>query len=183
MKIISAVVFIGASLFASGQGIENLNGDALFGDIEARHIGPALMSGRVSDVTGHPTDNKVIYIGTAGGGVWKSQDGGVMFNPIFDKYCQSIGCVEIDPNDPDKTIWVGTGEVWTRNSTSVGDGIYKSTNGGKTFKKMGLEKSDRISSIQIRYLLEYKVHYGVLMKKEVSIKLLMAVLPGRKYFT
>ena len=161
MKIISAVVFIGASLFASGQGIENLNGDALFGDIEARHIGPALMSGRVSDVTGHPTDNKVIYIGTAGGGVWKSQDGGVMFNPIFDKYCQSIGCVEIDPNDPDKTIWVGTGEVWTRNSTSVGDGIYKSTNGGKTFKKMGLEKSDRISSIQINPNNSNEIFVGV----------------------
>ena len=81
--------------------------------------------------------------------MWKSSDGGVMFNSIFDKHCQSIGCVAIDPVEPDKTIWVGTGEVWTRNSTSIGDGIFKSTNGGKSWKKMGLDKSDRISSIQI----------------------------------
>ena len=149
MKLIQALLFVGLSYSVSAQGIVKLNGNALFGDIQARHIGPALMSGRVSDVVGHPTDNKTIYIGTAGGGVWKSTDGGVMFNSIFDKHCQSIGCVAIDPVNPDKTIWVGTGEVWTRNSTSIGDGIFKSTNGGKTWKKMGLDKSDRISSIQI----------------------------------
>lgn len=149
MKIISALLFVGISLSTSAQGIEKLNGDALFGDIQARHLGPALMGGRVSDVVGHPKDSKTIYIGTAGGGVWKSNDGGVMFNSIFDKHCQSIGCVAIDPVEPDKTIWVGTGEVWTRNSTSIGDGIFKSTNGGKSWEKMGLDKSDRISSIQI----------------------------------
>ena len=149
MKLFSVLLFVGLTNILLAQGIGKLNGDALFGDIQARHIGPALMSGRVSDVVGHPTDNKTIYIGTAGGGVWKSTDGGVMFNSIFDKHCQSIGCVAIDPVNPDKTIWVGTGEVWTRNSTSIGDGIFKSTNGGKTWKKMGLDKSDRISSIQI----------------------------------
>ncbi len=149
MKILSTLFVVGFAFIANAQSIDKLNGDALFGDIKARHLGPALMSGRVSDIEGHPTDSKTIFIGTAGGGVWKSQDGGVMFNPIFDKHCQSIGCVAIDPVNPDKTIWVGTGEVWTRNSTSIGDGIYKSNNGGKSWKKMGLEKSDRISSIQI----------------------------------
>ena len=104
MKLLTAVIFLGVSLSSYAQGIEKLNGHALFGDIKARHIGPALMSGRVSDVTGHPTNNKIIYIGTAGGGVWKSQDGGVMFNSIFDKHCQSIGCVEVDPIDPDKFL-------------------------------------------------------------------------------
>ncbi|MCH2223669.1 MAG: hypothetical protein MK066_02790 [Crocinitomicaceae bacterium] len=149
MKFI-ATILTGIIMFSAySQGIEKLNGNALFGDIQARHIGPALTSGRVSDIEGHPSDSKTIYIGTAGGGVWKSTDGGVRFASIFDKYCQSIGCVAVDPSDPDNTIWVGTGEVWTRNSTSVGDGIYKSNDGGANWKKMGLEKSDRISSIRI----------------------------------
>lgn len=138
-----------SSVALNAQTLEELNGKALFGDMKARHLGPALMSGRVSDIEGHPTDNKTIYIGTAGGGVWKSNDGGVIFNSIFDDYCQSIGAVAVDPNDPDNSIWVGTGEVWTRNSTSVGDGIYHSKDGGKSWDKMGLENSDRISAVRI----------------------------------
>ncbi len=148
-KLELLLLFVLLSLFSFGQDVGLLDGKALFGDMEARHIGPALMSGRVSDIEGHPKDPSVIYIGTAGGGVWKSMDGGLFFNPVFDKHCQSIGCVSVDPNRPDEVIWVGTGEVWTRNSTSVGDGIYKSTDGGQTWKNMGLKKSDRISSIQI----------------------------------
>ena len=124
-----------------------LKGKELFGDIQARHIGPALMSGRITDLEVHPTNNKIIYSGTAGGGVWKSNDGGASFNPIFDEHIQSIGCVAIDPSKPDQNIWVGTGETWTRNSVSMGDGIYKSTDGGQNWKNMGLPKSDRISSI------------------------------------
>jgi len=124
-----------------------LKGKELFGDIKARHIGPALMSGRITDLQTHPTNNKIIYTGTAGGGVWKSNNGGASFNPIFDEHIQSIGCVAIDPSKPDQNIWVGTGETWTRNSVSMGDGIYKSTDGGQNWKNMGLPKSDRISSI------------------------------------
>ena len=85
--------------------------ESLFGDLNARHIGPALMSGRIIDMEAHPTNSRIIYAGTAGGGVWKSQDGGTTFNPIFDDYCQSIGAVEVDPNDPDNIIYVGTGET------------------------------------------------------------------------
>ena len=124
-----------------------LKGKELFGDINARHIGPALMSGRITDMETHPTNNKILYTATAGGGVWKSNDGGASFNPIFDENIQSIGCVAIDPSKPDQNIWVGTGETWTRNSVSMGDGIYKSTDGGQNWKNMGLPKSDRISSI------------------------------------
>lgn len=147
---------------AISQTVSELKGDDLFGGLRARHIGPALMSGRVSDIQGHPTDKKVIYIGTAGGGVWKSQDGGVMFSSIFDEYCQSIGAVAIDPQNPDKNIWVGTGEIWTRNSTSVGDGIYQSKDGGNNWKKMGLDKSERISSIQIHPKNSDVIYVGVL---------------------
>ena len=160
MKIIKSILFLGISFSSLSQNIEKLNGDALFGDIEARHIGPALMSGRVSDIEGSLKDSKTVYIGTAGGGVWKSTDGGVLFHSIFDEHCQSIGCVAVDPSN-EKTVWVGTGEVWTRNSTSVGDGIYKSTDGGRNFKKMGLPKSDRISSIQINPNNSDEVFVGV----------------------
>ena len=70
----------------------SLNAGDYFGDLKARHIGPALMSGRISDVELHPKNSNVVLVGAAGGGVWKSQDGGVRFTSIFDQYCQSIGC-------------------------------------------------------------------------------------------
>ncbi len=149
MKGLSTLLFVFGVCYAFSQTVDQLTSDELFGDKKARHIGPALMSGRVSDVEGHPSNSDVVYIGTAGGGVWKSQDGGVMFNSIFDEYCQSIGCVALDPSDPDNTVWVGTGEVWTRNSVSVGDGIYRSKDGGKNWTKLGLEKSEHISAIRI----------------------------------
>ena len=119
----------------------------LFGDIRARQIGPPVMSGRINDLEVHPTNNRIIYAGTAGGGVWKSNDGGTTFNPIFDDYCQSIGAVSLDPNNPDNVIYVGTGETWPRNSVSVGDGLYKSVDGGSNWTKMGFEKSERIANI------------------------------------
>src|SRR4029078_2609708 len=85
----------------------------------------------------------------ASGGIWKSTDGGTTFTPKFDKQpVQSIGAVTIDPNDTD-TIWVGTGEAWTRNSVSVGDGIYRSGDGGETWTNMGLPESERIVRIAI----------------------------------
>ena len=93
------ILFLSLSLSSWAQE-SALNAGEFFGDIKARHIGPALMSGRVSDIDLHPTNSNVVLIGTAGGGVWKSQDGGVRFNSIFDNYCQSIGTVAIDPNDP-----------------------------------------------------------------------------------
>ncbi|NJN41772.1 MAG: hypothetical protein HC811_05590 [Flammeovirgaceae bacterium] len=124
-------------------------GKELFGDLRARHIGPALMSGRITDLDMHPTNDRIIYAGTAGGGVWKSNDGGAMFNSIFDDYCQSIGAVAVDPTNPDNVVWVGTGETWTRNSVSVGDGLYKTIDGGTNWEKIGFEKSERIAGIQI----------------------------------
>ena len=152
MKKIDIIIAFGiliASTSAISQEKVILKGKELFGDIQARHIGPALMSGRITDLEMHPTNNKVIYTATAGGGVWKSNDGGASFNPIFDEHIQSIGCIAIDPSKPDQNIWVGTGETWTRNSVSIGDGIYKSTDGGQNWKNMGLPKSDRISSIVV----------------------------------
>src|SRR5712691_10569978 len=97
----------------------------------ARNIGSAAMSGRVAAIAAVKEDGRLtVYVGAASGGVWKSSNGGTTFKPVFDKEtAQSIGAVAIDPQAP-KTIWAGTGEAWTRNSVSIGNGIYKSTDGG-----------------------------------------------------
>jgi photosystem II stability/assembly factor-like uncharacterized protein len=115
-----------------------------------RNIGSAAMSGRVAAVAARNEGGKtVVFVGAASGGVWKSLDSGTTFKPVFDKQkVQSIGAITIDPTHP-KTIWVGTGEAWTRNSTSVGDGIYKSTDDGETWTHMGLPESERIVRILV----------------------------------
>jgi photosystem II stability/assembly factor-like uncharacterized protein len=116
----------------------------------ARNIGSAVMSGRVAAVTAVKEDGRLtIYVGAASGGVWKSNNGGTTFKPVFDKQpVQSIGAITIDPTNP-KTIWVGTGEAWMRNSTSIGNGIYKSTDGGDNWTHVGLDGSERIAKILV----------------------------------
>lgn len=161
ISILALLLFCLSPSFAQDDMV-TLKGDQLFGRLSARHIGPALMSGRTTDLEMHPTNNRILYVGTGGGGVWKSSDGGATFSPIFDEHCQSIGSVALDPQDPDKTIWVGTGETWTRNSVSVGDGLYRSKDGGISWKKMGFENSDRIASIVINPKNSNEVYIGVL---------------------
>jgi photosystem II stability/assembly factor-like uncharacterized protein len=119
-----------------------------FGAITARHIGPAVMSGRVAAIAASNADPRIIYIGAATGGVWKSTNGGVSFKPVFDKYTQAIGGIAIDQARPD-TVWVGTGEPWVRNSVSVGTGMYRTTDAGENWKCMGLPNSERINKILI----------------------------------
>ena len=116
----------------------------------ARNIGSAAMSGRVAAIAAVKEEGRLtVYIGAASGGVWKSINGGTTFKPVFDKEAvQSIGAVAIDPQSP-KTIWVGTGEAWMRNSVSVGNGIYKSVDGGDSWHNMGLPNSERIAKILI----------------------------------
>jgi len=125
-----------------------LSGKALFGGLSARQIGPAVMSGRVTTIDVVNKQPEIMYVGAGGGGVWKSISGGANFRPIFDDHSQSIGKIAIDQNHPD-TLWVGTGETWTRNSVSIGTGIYKSTDGGSTWQNKGLRDSERIADILI----------------------------------
>jgi photosystem II stability/assembly factor-like uncharacterized protein len=117
-----------------------------FGEIEARQIGPAAMSGRIAALDAVDADDRIIYIGAASGGVWKSNNRGLSFVSVFDDHIMSIGAIDIDQNHPD-TVWVGTGEPWTRNSTSIGQGIYKSTDAGESWELMGLENTERIGRI------------------------------------
>ena len=116
----------------------------------ARNIGSAQMSGRVTSLAAVRENGRLtVYIGSASGGVWKSVNDGNTFKPMFDKQpVQSIGAIAIDPSSA-KTVWVGTGEAWTRNSTSIGDGIYKSIDGGDNWTKMGLADSERIAKILV----------------------------------
>ncbi|HYX74432.1 MAG TPA: hypothetical protein VE819_07095, partial [Steroidobacteraceae bacterium] len=128
----------------------SLDSGAISG-LGARNIGSAAMSGRISALAGYrDTSGKVVlFVGAASGGVWKSTDGATTFKPVFDDQpVQSIGAIAIDPGNQ-KNVWVGTGESWTRNSVSVGNGIYKSGDGGETWTFAGLPDSERIARILI----------------------------------
>ncbi len=118
------------------------------GMMEARQIGPAVMGGRITAIDVVTKDPRIIYVGSAGGGVWKSTTGGTLFKSIFDKYNQSVGALTVDQSNPD-IIWCGTGESNMRNSVSVGSGLYKSTDAGENWSKVGLDSSEHISRIAI----------------------------------
>jgi photosystem II stability/assembly factor-like uncharacterized protein len=117
----------------------------ILGALRYRHIGP--VGNRLTSVVGISGDPNVYYVGAASGGIWKTTDGGVHWDPIFDSEpVSSIGALAIAPSDP-QIVWAGTGEPWIRSHISVGQGIYKSTDAGKTWKLMGLEKTGRISRV------------------------------------
>ncbi len=123
---------------------------ATISGLPARNIGSAATSGRIAAVDAARDEGRLtVFAGTASGGVWKSVNGGTTFRPVFDRQpVQSIGAVAIDPSNP-KIVWVGTGESWVRNSVSVGDGVYKSTDGGENWTNMGLRDSEHIAKILV----------------------------------
>ena len=134
---------------AAGAAEETVTIDsATFGGLKARAIGPAVMSGRISAIDGVASDPVTLWIGSASGGLWKSENAGTTFKPVFDDHTQSIGAVRVDPSNPD-TVWVGTGETWVRNSVSVGDGVYRTSDGGDTWEHKGLTETERIAKIEV----------------------------------
>jgi hypothetical protein len=123
--------------------------DVLLRGIKARSIGPAVMGGRVSDIAIDPRNPYVFYVGLGTGGIFKSSNNGVSFEPIFDKQSLlSIGAIAIAPSNPD-VVWVGTGEANDRNSSEWGDGVYRSTDGGGTSDNVGLKESRAIARIVV----------------------------------
>jgi photosystem II stability/assembly factor-like uncharacterized protein len=137
------------SLAQNGRATAKSPLEEAFSRLEWRSIGPAIMGGRIADVEGVPGDANVVYVASASGGLWKTTNGGVTWKPIFERQGTiSIGDIALAPGNPD-VVWVGTGESNVRNSVSFGDGVYKSTDGGKTWQHMGLKETERISAIAI----------------------------------
>jgi photosystem II stability/assembly factor-like uncharacterized protein len=144
--LVVTVLGVAGVTFAAEQAPFN---SSTISGLGARNIGSAAMSGRVSAIaaTREPSGKLTIFVGAASGGVWKSEDGGTRYKPVFDEQpVQSIGALALDPKNS-KNVWVGAGESWTRNSVSIGNGIYKSTDGGETWTYVGLPNSERVSKI------------------------------------
>ncbi|MEM1203037.1 MAG: glycosyl hydrolase [Acidobacteriota bacterium] len=128
---------------------EDLLSAERFAGLELRSIGPALMAGRIADIAIHPDDDNLWYVAVGSGGVWKTRNAGVTWTPIFDDQpSYSIGCVTLDPQDPE-VVWVGTGENVGGRHVGFGDGIYRSDDGGATWVHKGLERSEHIAEIVV----------------------------------
>lgn len=149
MKNIFKTMTCAAALMIGSTTVQaEIDSDLLAG-MKARVVGPAAMSGRVAAIDAVASDPNHIVVGAATGGVWISSNGGLNWTPVFDdEECASVGAVAINQANPD-VIWVGTGEGNTRNSTSIGCGMFKSLDGGKTWAKVGLENSERINRIAL----------------------------------
>jgi len=148
--IIMLVILIIISTYmtiAQEKNESSLLTDSTFSGLMFRSIGPAFMSGRISDIAIHPENNNLWYVAVGSGGVWKTKNGGTKWTPIFDNQTSySIGCVTIDPNNYN-VIWVGTGENVGGRHVGYGDGIYRSRDGGTSWENMGLKESHHISKI------------------------------------
>ncbi|MEM9555176.1 MAG: glycosyl hydrolase [Acidobacteriota bacterium] len=142
-------LFTSPAVARAAGGDEKLFTAERFAGLELRSIGPALMAGRIADIAIHPDDDNLWYVAVGSGGVWKTQNAGVTWTPIFDDQpSYSIGCVTIDPQDPE-VLWVGTGENVGGRHVGYGDGVYRSEDGGATWVHKGLERSEHIAKIVI----------------------------------
>jgi photosystem II stability/assembly factor-like uncharacterized protein/HPt (histidine-containing phosphotransfer) domain-containing protein len=137
-----------ALALTAGPALAGVDPDLLAG-LKARSIGPAAMSGRIASIESSAVNPDVVWVGAATGGLWKSVNRGLTWEPVFDDQpVASIGSVAVDPSNPD-VVWVGTGEGNPRNSVSVGNGVYKSLDGGRTWRHLGLEKTERIHRLVV----------------------------------
>ena len=147
LLIVGVVFLLGLTLESyAADGEEDGNPLA---SLPLRHIGPAITSGRISDFEFYPGDNHKFLVAVSSGNLFRTDNNGISWTPLFENEgSYAIGVVELDPNDT-KTIWVGTGENNAQRSVAYGDGVYKSTDGGKSWKNVGLKDSGHISQIWI----------------------------------
>ena len=146
-----AVLLTFAALFACAaeNGDENGFNDHPFANLQLRHIGPAITSGRISDFAFHPERKHEYFAAISSGNLFKTTNNGITWTPVFENEARTrLGVVELDPNDPN-TVWVGTGENNAQRSVGYGDGVYKSVDGGQSWTNMGLKDSGHISQIWI----------------------------------
>ena len=150
MKKLFTLLFSIISIFGYSQNEEKtlLQKTSLSG-LSFREVGPALTSGRIADIAVNPKNNSEYYIAVASGGVWKTNNNGTTFTPLFDSQgSYSIGCITIDPSN-ENIIWVGTGENNNQRSVAYGDGVYKSLDGGQSWNNVGLKNSEHIGMIAV----------------------------------
>ncbi len=144
--LLCLLMFVSFNLTAQKKN-NNPMSEATFKNLKLRNVGPAFTSGRIADIAIHPDNDNVWYVAVGSGGVWKTENAGTTWQTIFDDQpSYSTGCITLDPSNP-HTVWLGTGENVGGRHVGFGDGIYKSPDGGKTWKNMGLKKSEHISKI------------------------------------
>lgn len=147
--VLTIIIFSSVFLFGEDNSkTDSLKNISLSG-LSFRSIGPAITGGRISSIAVNPFDHSEYYVGSGHGSLWKTTNRGVTFSPVFDSVePYAIGCIAIDPTNPN-VVWVGTGENNNQNNVIYGDGIYKSQDGGKTWKNMGIKESEHITGIVI----------------------------------
>jgi photosystem II stability/assembly factor-like uncharacterized protein len=147
IELLLLLLFLLPFSIFSQEDSDDLLSDKTFSGFKMRNIGPAFMSGRIADVVIHPENENTWYLAVGSGGVWKTENAGVTWTPIFDNQpVYSIGCLALDPENP-HVVWVGTGENVGGRHVGFGDGIYKSEDGGASWNNVGLKESQHISKI------------------------------------
>ncbi len=143
------LIFVSSWVLGSHEAVAESRDETILEGLKFRSLGPAVMGGRIDDIAVMESQPWIFYVGTASGGLWKTTNNGTTWESVFDgQSTSSIGDVTLSPTDPD-IVWVGTGEPNNRQSSTFGDGVYKSTDGGKTWRHMGLRDTQSIGRIVI----------------------------------
>jgi photosystem II stability/assembly factor-like uncharacterized protein len=148
LALVAAAPALAAPARSAGKSTESRVNAGAFAGLKFRELGPALMSGRISDLAVHPKDKSTWFVAASYGGMWKTTNAGTTWTPLTGFGTSSMGCVTIDPTDP-LVVWVGSGENNSQRSVGWGDGVYKSVDGGKNWTNVGLKASEHVGNILV----------------------------------